>query len=471
MGRMPITVSLIALAPLGVVGLAAGPATAETTCDGEVPSIVAVPGTPTAGTPGDDVILGTYARDEIDGGAGNDTICGLGNADTLVGGPGDDRLFGGLDDYYVPDDGYAGDTLVPGPGNDFIDLGDDPASATVDYVDQPANYDRVVFEDAPGPVTVDLSAGTATGEGTDTIVVPTYSGGIVGSAYDDVLTGTNAPDRIRGGGGDDRIHALDGDDNIEPGKGDDVVRGGDGGDAIVSPDKGRDRLYGDDGKDFVEARGRGSAIGGGAGDDYLVAHLGATVHGGPGNDEIGADLTRRTRTEVDGGGGRRDVVPAAGPEVGVPAGLEVRHRRAAQARDGRRRKACALRGRRGRQVLRASRQPDLPGRPRARPPVGERWHAGEGVRAPWGRHPRGRFAQRPPRRWSRSRPARRWFRAGPVHRRRAATAVRGAPLTRSERGSRTGHAGEAYRRGGAAATRGLWPGGHPVQAVRTHHPR
>ncbi len=320
MRRMPITVSLIALAPLGVVGLAGGPATAETTCDGKVPSIVAVPGTPTTGTPGDDVILGTYARDEIDGGAGNDTICGLGNADTLIGGPGGDRLFGGLDDYYVPDDGYAGDTLVPGAGNDFIDLGDDPASATVDYVDQPANYDRVVFEDAPGPVTVDLSAGTATGEGTDTIVVPTYSGGIVGSAYDDVLTGTNAPDRIRGGGGDDRIHALDGDDNIEPAKGDDVVRGGDGGDAIVSPDKGRDRLYGDDGKDFVEGRGRGSAIGGGAGDDYLVAHLGATVHGGPGNDEMGADLTRRTRTEVDGGGGRRDVVRLRAPRSEFPRG-------------------------------------------------------------------------------------------------------------------------------------------------------
>lgn len=304
MRRMPITVSLIALAPFGVVGLAAGPATAETTCDGKVHTIVAVPGTPTTGTPGDDVILGTYARDEIDGGAGSDTICGLGNADTLVGGPGDDRLLGGLDDYYVPDDGYAGDTLVPGPGNDFIDLGDAPASSTVDYVDRLADYDRGVFEDAPGPVTVNLSAGTATGEGTDTIVVPTYSGGIVGSAHDDVLTGTNAPDRIRGGGGDDRVHALDGDDDIEPGKGDDVVRGGDGGDIIASPDKGRDRLYGDD-DDFVEARGRGSAIDGGAGDDYLVAHLGATVHGGRGNDEIGADLTRRTRTEVDAG------VPAA----------------------------------------------------------------------------------------------------------------------------------------------------------------
>ena len=203
---MSITVSLIAFAPLGVVGLAA--TTAETTCDGKVPSIVVVAGTPTTGTPGDDVILGTFARDEINGRGGYETICGLGTIRHAVGGPGYDRLFGGLDDYYVPDDGDAGDILVPGPGNDFIDLGVDPASATVDYVDRPAAFDRVAFQDAPGPVTVDLSAGKATGEGTDTIVVPTYSGGIVGSAYDDVLTGTNAPDRILGGGGDDRIHAL-----------------------------------------------------------------------------------------------------------------------------------------------------------------------------------------------------------------------------------------------------------------------
>jgi len=320
MRRVPATVSLIALAPFGVVGLTAAPATAETTCDGKVPTIVAVAGTPTTGTPGDDVILGTFARDAIDGGSGNDTICGLGNGDTLVGGPGDDRLFGGLDDYYVPDDGYFGDTLVPGPGDDHVDLGDDPVSANVDDVDRPARYDRVVYEDTPGPVTVDLSAGTATGEGTDTIVVPAFSGGIVGSAHDDVLTGTDGADRIVGGAGDDRIRALGGGDELEPGTGNDVVRGGDGDDYIMSPDKGRDRLYGDGGQDFVEAGGGGSAIGGGGGDDYLVAELGASVHGGAGNDMIEAELSRRTRTEVDGGDGRRDTVRLQAPKSEFPGG-------------------------------------------------------------------------------------------------------------------------------------------------------
>lgn len=320
MRRMPITVSLIALAPLGVVGLAAGPATAGTTCDGKVPTIVVVPGTPTTGTPGDDVILGTYAQDRIDGGAGNDTICGLGNADTLVGGPGDDRLFGGLDDYYVPDDGYGGDILVPGPGNDFIDMGDDPASATVDDIDRPARYDTVWYDDAPGPVSVDLSAGTATGEGTDTIVVPAFSGGIVGSAYDDELTGSDRPDRFDGGAGDDRIRALGGNDEINAGKGDDVARGGEGDDFIFSPDGGRDRFYGDGGNDGVTASGRGSSIGGGDGNDRLFAHDGASVHGGSGNDEIEADLMRRTRVEVDGGDGRRDIVSLRAPKSEFPRG-------------------------------------------------------------------------------------------------------------------------------------------------------
>ena len=319
MRRIPATVSLIALAPFGVVGLSAGPATAETTCDGKVPTIVVDPGQETTGTPGDDVILGTFAQDRIDGGAGNDTICGLGNADTLVGGLGDDRLFGGLDDYYVPDDGYGGDIIVPGPGDDHIDLGDDPASASVDDIDRPARYDTVWFDGAPGPVVVDLSAGTATGEGNDTIAVPAYSGGIVGSAYDDELTGSNGPDRFDAGPGDDRILALDGNDEIKPGTGDDVVRGGDGDDFIMSPDKGRDRFYGDGGNDGVEARGPGSAIGGGDGNDRLFARDGARAHGGAGNDEIEADLLRRRRTELDGGAGR-DVVALRVPKSEFPRG-------------------------------------------------------------------------------------------------------------------------------------------------------
>lgn len=319
MRHIPATVSLIALAPFGVLGLTAGPATAETTCDGRVPTVVVTPGVPTVGTPGDDVILGTIAPDRIDGGAGNDTICGLGGGDTLVGGPGDDRLFGGLDGQYVPDDGYDGDIITPGPGDDYIDMGDDPASANVEYVDRPARYDTIWFDGAPGPVNVDLSVGVATGEGNDTIVVPAYSGGIVGSAHDDHLVGSRGPDRLVGGAGDDGIRGLAGDDEIQPESGDDIVRGGIGEDFILAPDRGRDRLYGDDGDDYVEAGGPRTDIGGGGGKDFLVAHDGASVHGGGGNDEIETDLVRRTRTEVDGGGGR-DIVRLQVPSSEFPRG-------------------------------------------------------------------------------------------------------------------------------------------------------
>ena len=99
----------------------------------------------------------------------------------------------------------------------------------------------------PGPVTVDLTTLTATGEGTDTFA-PTPAGkftGIVGSPYDDVLTGGPADDQIHGGGGDDTITGGPGDDLVHgdlswaPDKrnydtfvpGDDVVEGGAGDDS------------------------------------------------------------------------------------------------------------------------------------------------------------------------------------------------------------------------------------------------
>ena len=329
---------LTLVVPFGIVAGAGAPAAAAETCDGKVPTIIAVAGTPTTGTPGDDVVLGTGSGDVVDGGAGNDTICGLGGGDTLVGGPGDDRLFGGLDAEYYPDDGYRGDLLVPGPGDDHVDLGDDPVSATVDYVDRLADYDSVSYRDAAGPVVVDLGSGTATGEGADTIVAPQFSGGIIGSAHDDVLIGTQGPDRIRGGGGGDRIIAGDGDDDIEPDRvgptslagydptvtapGDDLVRAGDGEDIVVTS-HGRDRIFGEGGPDYVEAHGRGTDVGGGSGEDYLVAGDGVSVHGGGGDDQMEAVLGRRARHEVDGGAGRQDILRLQAPKAAFARGTRL----------------------------------------------------------------------------------------------------------------------------------------------------
>jgi Ca2+-binding RTX toxin-like protein len=328
MRRIHAIVPLMALvAPVGAIAVSSAPATAVTTCDGRVPTIVAVAGTPTTGTPGNDVILGTELGDVIDGGAGDDVVCGLDGRDTLIGGPGDDRLLGGLDGEYFPEDSYEGDLLVPGPGDDFVDLGDDPQSGLGSY-DGPGEYDRVSYRDAAGPVSVNLSAGTATGEGVDTIVVPLHSGGIIGSAFNDALVGSEVADTIQAGGGDDFVDGRAGDDVLEPDRvgpqslqaydrtlapGDDTVRGGDGSENVFSQ-LGRDRIYGDDGRDYVEADGRGSKVGGGTGRDFLRGGLAVSIHGGGGNDEIDAVLGRRTRTELDAGGGRGDIVRLVAPE-------------------------------------------------------------------------------------------------------------------------------------------------------------
>jgi len=315
--RTRAAVPLIALvAPLGVVLGPGAAAMAAEACDGRVPTIVAAAGVATSGTPGDDVILGTNGKDTIDGRGGNDTICGLIGRDTLVGGPGNDRLFGGLDDPGQNEEAYLADLLVPGPGDDYVDLGDDPAAPDAYNSDALGQYDRVSYRDAPGPVRVNLSTGTASGEGSDTIVVPQYSGGIVGSAHDDVLVGTDGPDRIQGGGGDDRIQGRDGNDEIQPdtvgpttlddyssatAPGNDAVRAGAGEDIVISV-TGRDRVYGGGGPDEIVAKGRGSEIGGGGERDYLWGGVDVDVHGGGDIDSI-TSFVAASRQELDGGSG------------------------------------------------------------------------------------------------------------------------------------------------------------------------
>ena len=294
------------------------------TCDGLVATIVATKkanggAIAVTGTPGDDVIVGTDANDTIDGAGGNDTICGLEGADVLIGGPGNDRLFGGLDQEYSIDDGYFGDLLLPGPGDDHVDLGFDRASRHIHPVDIPV-YDQVSFRDSPGPVQVDLTAGTATGEGNDTIA-PVTSGGIIGSAHDDHLVGSPGNDLIDGGAGNDTIDASRGNDHVYPDRegqdgsdhptygedlpGDDVVFGGPGRDYVLSM-LGQDIVDGGSGKDRLVSRtyNTGGALKGGAGKDHLEAFAGTSVLGGRGRDRIFAQVAPESPAiRVDGGKG------------------------------------------------------------------------------------------------------------------------------------------------------------------------
>ena len=66
------------------------------------------------GTDGDDVIVGTDAKDVIHGHSGNDLICGLAGDDVLHGHKGNDFVLGGDGD----------DTITGQNGNDFLDGGE-----------------------------------------------------------------------------------------------------------------------------------------------------------------------------------------------------------------------------------------------------------------------------------------------------------------------------------------------------------
>ncbi|SDJ01426.1 VCBS repeat-containing protein [Bradyrhizobium sp. Rc2d] len=135
------------------------------------------------GSLGDDVLSGGSGSDLIDGQDGNDRISGGAGNDILFGGAGKDYLTGGAGD----------DVLDGGPG-----------------------FDRAVYTDATGGVTINLAAGTASGAGVDTDTLVNIEAAI-GSEFADIFNGAGftgdarAPgspigyNEFEGKGGDDTI--------------------------------------------------------------------------------------------------------------------------------------------------------------------------------------------------------------------------------------------------------------------------
>ena len=236
-----------------------------------------------SGGAGDDLIQGQEGADIIDGGTGNDTLYGGADEDTFVLTDtfGTDTIFGGdtgtgggtdqdtidasgltvdgvsivftaeedgtinrtsgggtpgtfddIEDFILSDqddrfsaavtttartvDGMGGDdTIEGGTGDDSLAGGD--------------GEDTISYLNASGPVTVDLTTGTATGAaGNDSL-----SGfeNITGSDFNDTLTGDDAAnvigasegtDTISAGGGNDIVE-VDGADSADGGAGDDLL--------------------------------------------------------------------------------------------------------------------------------------------------------------------------------------------------------------------------------------------------------
>ncbi len=138
----------------------------------------------------------------LSGGAGNDTIDAGSGDDRLEGGGGPDSLGGGS----------GAHTLNGGAGDDVLDGG----GGTDDWAQFGA------------AVTVDLNAGTATGEGNDTL-----SGieNVDGGAGADTITGDVNANVLLGGSGSDTLSG--GGDSIVGGTGDDIINGGAGADNLA----------------------------------------------------------------------------------------------------------------------------------------------------------------------------------------------------------------------------------------------
>lgn len=188
------------------------------------------------GLGGDDAISGGNGDDIIDGGAGFDflnnfygheefgqdltavnvnfmtgRVTGQGT-DTIsavegsTGTPGDDTFLGNDQDNEFTQMFEGNDTVDARGGNDLVDLGDGD-----DTAEGGSGIDVLGHLDHSVPVTADLSQGTSTGNGTDTV---TGFEDLIGSFFDDTLTGDNQANLIEGDEGTDTMFGLQGDDTL-----------------------------------------------------------------------------------------------------------------------------------------------------------------------------------------------------------------------------------------------------------------
>jgi Ca2+-binding RTX toxin-like protein len=204
---------------------------------------------------GNDVIHGGGGSDTICGNRGSDTIYGEADPDNLLaGGKGNDKIYGGTD-------AGEGDWLEGGPGDDLLHGGSTPG----DY------GDGVSYENAPGPVHVNLVKGAAVGDGTDSlsgfesVFGSVYGDSIVGGTHflqglmgndgNDYIKLTSNASFVSGGNGDDTIKLTPGiviDAGMDAGPGNDTLIGSSADDSLSLFDtSGNDSIYGRSGNDSI----------------------------------------------------------------------------------------------------------------------------------------------------------------------------------------------------------------------------
>ena len=197
---------------------------------------------------GNDTLNGGTGDDQVDGGAGKDFLNYTGapaavtvdlstgassggdgadafvNVETVTATTFSDTLIG--DDQITVLDGAAGNDIIEGRGgNDSIE-----GRGGADQIDGGEGWDWIRYQRATQGVTVDLTGGTASGEGFDSLVRIEY---IIGSRFADDLTGNERGNNMKAGAGDDRMAGLAGPDKLHGQDGTDEAHGGDGSDVCT----------------------------------------------------------------------------------------------------------------------------------------------------------------------------------------------------------------------------------------------
>ncbi|MBC7951948.1 MAG: FecR domain-containing protein [Rhodospirillaceae bacterium] len=309
------------------------------------------------GSDANNVIIGGTAADTIDGGAGNDTLTAGDGNDIVHGGTGDDLIVGGSgkgnDSYYgdagidtlkyssafntVTVDLTAGTASGIDIGTDTIDgienviggAGDDTltGNAGANVLSGGGGNDTVNYANAVTAVTVNLTTGIASGAniGTDTLDSMENA---TGGAGDDIMTGSAVANVLNGGSGNDTLTAGDGND---------TVHGNDGDDLIISG-TGNDSYYGDAGIDTISYSSAVNAVtvdltaGTASGIDIGTDTVDGieNVIGGGGNDS----MTGNTGDNVLSGGSGDDILTGLGGNDILTGGAGVDTFRIGQAESG-----------------------------------------------------------------------------------------------------------------------------------------
>lgn len=227
---------------------------------------------------------GGYNTSLIEGSVQADNLLGTDGNDILNGGGGDDQLDGGVGLFDVADYSSLSKRLV-----------------------------------------VDLEAGMAKGDGTDTLInIEGVIGGsgndqIKGSTGDNLLEGGRGNDHLFGQGGNDIIYAGSGNDKVVAGSGDDLIDGGTGNDNISAGD-GDNEVYGGAGNDRIVTGAGTDLIFGGEGNDQLRSGDGDDeIYGDAGKDVIFAGAGDDV---IDGGAGADNMAGGIGNDTYYVDGLK-----------------------------------------------------------------------------------------------------------------------------------------------------